>query len=408
MDNFFQPKRAPIIILLFFGFFALGAYVGHYSKSEPVGAPADFSSTATPLSEEEFSIFWKVWEAIDEKYPQAGEVGTKERIYGAINGLVAAFDDPYTIFFDPEETKMFEADISGNFSGVGMEVGKKEGILTVIAPLKGTPAERAGIQAGDKILQIDDTNTTGLSVEKAVSLIRGEEGTSVKLTIRRGTESDPREITVVRDIIEIPTLETEILARDGSKIFVIKLYGFSANSTGLFRSALREFANAKTDKLILDLRGNPGGYLNAAVDISSWFLPAGKVVAIEDFGDEKEEKLYRSKGYNVFRENLKFVILIDGGSASASEIVAGAMRDHGLAKLVGEKSYGKGSVQEVVNITPATLFKVTVAKWLTPNESLIDGVGLTPEFEVELTQEDAEAGRDPQMDKAVEVLNSWQ
>ena len=285
-----------------------------------------------------------------------------------------------------------------------MEVGIKDKILTVIAPLKDTPAYKAGIKSGDKILKIDKTITSDLSIEKAIKLIRGEKGTTVALTIFRNGDKEPREIKVVRDIINTPTLDTE-LRKDN--IFVIKLYSFSSNSADLFRNAMKKFYESKSDKLLLDLRGNPGGYLDAAVSMASWFLASGKTVVSEDYGDNAKQKIHRSAGYDIFTDKLKFVILIDGGSASASEILAGAMQDYGKAKLVGEKSYGKGSVQEVVDITPDTILKITVAKWLTPKGNTISEKGLTPDYTVDLTQDDADAKKDPQMDKAVELLNNW-
>src|SRR3989338_157678 len=284
------------------------------------------------------------------------KITDQDKVYGAISGLVDSLNDPYSVFFKPDEAKSFEDEIAGNFTGVGMEVGIKDKILTVIAPLKDTPAYRANIKPGDKILKIDKTVTSSLSgIEEAIKLIREE-------------NNDPIEIKMIRDIIDIPTLDTE-LRKDG--IFIITLYSFSANSTGLFRNAIKSFTESGTDKLILDLRGNPGGYLDAAVDMSSWFLSGGKIIVTEDYGNDKEPEIFRSRGYDVFNDKLKFIILINGGSASASEIVAGAMQDHGRAKLVGEKSFGKGSVQETIKITPDTLLKITVAKWLTPNGNLI-------------------------------------
>jgi carboxyl-terminal processing protease len=209
---------------------------------------------------------------------------------------------------------------------------------------------------------------------------------------------------MIRDTINIPTLDTE-LRKDG--IFSIKLYSFSANSASLFRDAIRSFAKSGSDKLLLDLRGNPGGYLDSAVDISSWFLPSGKTVVSEDYGNNKAPDVYRSRGYNLFNDKLKFVILIDGGSASASEIVAGAMQDNKRAKLVGAQSFGKGSVQETIKVTPDTLLKITVAKWLTPNGTSISEKGLTPDYLVEPTPKDISDKIDPQLNKAVEILNNW-
>jgi carboxyl-terminal processing protease len=311
---------------------------------------------------------------------------------------VKSYGDPYTVFMPPVEAKMFEDDIRGNFSGVGMEIGIKDEILTVITPLKNTPAERAGINAGDQILKIDDTITSGLSVDEAVRIIRGENGTTVSLTILKKGAEEPKEIKVVRAVITIPTIDTENRS-DG--IFVIKLYNFSAVSPGLFRDALRQFVESGSHKLILDLRGNPGGYLDAAIDMASFFLPAGKVVVTEDFGGNKDNTVYRSKGYNVFNDSLRMVILVNEGSASASEILAGALHEHNIAKLVGEKTYGKGSVQEVIKITPETTLKVTVARWLTPSGHNISKEGLMPDVVVERGKDPL---KDSQFDKAVELL----
>lgn len=381
-------------------FLVVGGYIGYTHRPEIDRVLLQNKETAVE-TQGDFSPFWKVWNTINEKYPGADKTTDQDRIYGAISGLIGSLNDPYSIFFKPDEAKSFEDEIAGNFSGIGLEVGMKDKILTVIAPLKDTPAFRADIKSGDKILKIDKTVTSDLTVEEAIKMIRGDRGTTVALTIFRDGDSEPREVKVVRDTINIPTLDTE-KRPDG--IFVIKLYSFSSNSANLFRNAMKEFMLSKSDKLILDLRGNPGGYLDASVDIASWFLPEGKVIVTEDYGTSKDPTVFRSRGYNIFSDKLKFAILIDGGSASASEIVAGAMQDHGRAKLVGSKSFGKGSVQEVVEVTNDTLLKITVAKWLTPNGNTIAETGLTPDYPVENTREDAAAKRDPQMDKAVEIL----
>ncbi len=390
----------------------LGVYIGVNNRpaiEKVIGISK--KETPTNIIETDFSPFWKVWETIDEKYPGASEITNQERVYGAIAGLMGSLEDPYSVFFDPEETKSFEDEIAGNFSGVGMEVDIKDDILTVVAPLKDTPAYRAGIKPGDRIIKIDDTLTSDMTVDKAVKLIRGEKGTEIRMTILHLGEDTSEEIKIIRDIINVPTLETE-LRPDG--IFVIKLFSFSANSADLFKNALKEFALTKSDKLVLDLRGNPGGYLNTAIYVSSWFLPAGKIVVTEDYGGDTEPEVFRSKGYkvlinkdtNVLGDKLKFVILINQGSASASEIVAGAMQDHKRAILVGEKSFGKGSVQEVVPVTDDTILKITIAKWLTPNGNLIAETGLTPDYEIILDAKDKKVN-DLQMNKAVELLNNW-
>lgn len=382
-------------------FFIFGIYLG-YNNSRDIDKIVNIKGKETQVvTEVDFSPFWKTWNIINEKYPIADKTTDQDKVYGAISGLVGSLNDPYSIFFNPDETKSFEEEIAGNFSGIGMEVGIKDKVLTVIAPLKDTPAYRANIKPGDKIVKIDSTVTSNLNVEDAIKLIRGEKGTTVVLTIFREGNQDPMEIKIVRDIINIPTLDTE-LRKDG--IFVIKLYSFSANSANLFRNAMKEFVESGRDKLVLDLRGNPGGYLDIAVDMASWFLKGGKIIATEEYGNNKTSEIFRSKGYDIFNDLLKFVILIDGGSASASEILAGAMQDNLRAKLVGTQSYGKGSVQEVVNVTPDTVLKITVAKWLTPNGNSISEKGLTPDYVVEFTKKDFEDKKDPQMDKAVELL----
>lgn len=413
MNEFFKTRYIVPGIFIVLLVFTVGIYAGINYKSD-VEKVLGLSNKEVPenISDVDFSTFWKAWNTIDEKYPGANTITNQARVHGAISGLMSSLEDPYSVFFDPEETKSFEEQISGNFSGVGMEVGIKDDILTVIAPLKNTPAERAGIKSGDKILEINGVSTADLSVEKAINQIRGEKGTEVTLTILHSGEQKSQEIKIIRDTINIPTLETEI-REDG--VFIIRLYSFSATSASLFKDALREFALAKTDKLLLDLRGNPGGYLDSAVYISSWFLPEGKVIVSEDYGGNQEPEVFRSKGYeiirnkteNVLNDQLKFVILIDGGSASASEIVAGALQDHKRAILVGEQSFGKGSVQQVVDITDDTVLKITIAKWLTPNGNTIAEKGLAPDYVVEYVKDEKDPKKDTQLNKAIQLLNNW-
>ncbi len=415
-----------------YGFVALLALGGVFYGGYTYGlkqAPEIYKVTSLENKEDmkpatvDFSPFWKTWNALNEKYvptkisTTSEEIvsGNQEKVWGAIQGLAASLRDPYTVFFPPEENKMFESEISGIFEGVGMEIGIKENTLTVVAPLKGTPAEKAGIQTGDKILKIDDTFTDGMSTDIAVRKIRGKQGTSVKLLVSRKSKNAPFEISIVRGVINIPVIDTEVKLSDGKSspdktvglnengVFIIKLYSFTSQSPNLFREALREFILSGSDKLVLDLRGNPGGYLEAAVDMASWFLETGKPVVKEEYAKD-DVRIYRSKGYNVFNKNLKMVILVDGGSASASEILAGALREYGIAQLVGTKTFGKGSVQELVSITPETSLKLTVARWLTPSDKNISEEGLVPDFVVERTQEDLTAKRDPQLVKAIDIL----
>jgi carboxyl-terminal processing protease len=318
-----------------------------------------------------------------------------------IQGLAESTGDPYTFFLPPVEQKQFEEDLSGEFSGVGMEIAIKNEILTVVSPLKGTPAERAGIKPNDLVLEIDGTSTKGMDITTAVNRIRGPKGTEVTLKMVREGWTEPRDINVTRETINVPVIDTEHRS-DG--IFVISLHNFTANSPGLFREALREFIESGSSRLILDLRGNPGGYLEAAVEMASWFLPSGRVVVTEDYAGHESNVDHRSRGYDVFNGNLRMVILVDKGSASASEILAGALRHYGKAQIAGTATFGKGSVQELVPLTSDTSLKITVARWLLPDGEQIPNSGIVPDVEVKIPEEDAEADRDPQMDKAIEML----
>lgn len=368
----------------------------------------------SPLPETvDFGPFWDAWSLLQDRYVDIEKVDRQAMVYGAISGLLKSTGDPYTVFFPPEEHKEFQSDIKGSFEGVGMEIGLRKGIITVVAPLKGTPAERAGILAGDKIIKIEATSTADFTVEEAVRLIRGPRGTKIKLTIFRNGEDDTRVIEVVRDTITIPVINTtqaEIIGRDGKKIlipddiFVIQLHNFSENSPERFREALRQMTQSGKRKLILDLRNNPGGFLEAAVQIGSWFLPQGQVIVTEDYGKENT-RVHRSYGYDAFK-NLPMVILVNQGSASASEIVAGALHDHGIAKLVGEKTFGKGSVQEFLPLTQDTSIKITVAKWLTPKGTALSDGGLEPDYTVKVESKDREAGGDPILEKGIELLKN--
>lgn len=387
--------------------FGVGFYFGKNNKSEEEKI-SQIINKNDPTKQIDFASFWKAWNIVNEKYiPTNGtsteSVSDQARVYGAIQGMVQSLGDPYTVFFPPVESKSFNEQISGQIEGVGMEVGIKDGILTVIAPIKGTPAYKAGVKAGDKIVKINDTVTNGMVAESAIKLIRGKKGTSVRITVVRANVKEPFEITMVRDVINMPTVDTETKG----DVFVIRLYSFSAISPNLFREALRDFINSGKHKLVLDLRGNPGGYLEAAQDMASWFLPTGKVIVSEDFRNKDNNQVFRSKGYDVFNDSLKFVILIDGGSASASEILAGALHEHGVATLVGAQSFGKGSVQELVDITPDTSLKVTIARWLTPNGNSISHGGLTPDVVVKFDEEAFKKdGTDSQLNKALEILKN--
>ncbi|MFA6404548.1 MAG: S41 family peptidase [Candidatus Paceibacterota bacterium] len=380
--------------------FILGLYIGR--SQMPIRFANSNLTDLTKVEQDQFSSFWKAWRLLDEKYVTAASTTIQDKIWGSIGGLAGSYKDPYTVFFPPVEDKMFKEDISGDFEGVGMEIGIKNKQLQVVSPLKGSPADNAGVKSGDFILKIDDKSTVDMAVDQAVKLIRGPKGSVVKITFLPQGASKTVDRSITRDKISIPTIET---STKGNGIFVIRLFSFTAQSPDLFRNALREFVLSGKEKLILDLRGNPGGYLDAAWDMASWFLPAGKIVVNEDFGNKESPKIYRSKGYDIFNNNLKMLILVDGGSASASEILAGALAENSKAKLVGTKTFGKGSVQELVPITSDTSLKITIARWLTPNGHNLSQSGLDPDYPVEITEENTKNGRDPVMEKAVELLS---
>lgn len=381
--------------------FAFG--VGLYTGVSSLATHAQVTSIvgADPSKTVEMQQFWDAWRILESRFVQTHSTSSlpseEERVWGAIAGLAESYGDPYTVFLPPQEAQAFNESVNGSFSGVGMELGLKDGDITVVAPLKDSPAERAGIKSGDKVLSADGKSLQGATVETAVKLIRGEKGTTVVLTLMRAGASEPFEVSIVRDTINIPILKTRL---EGG-VYIIELYSFSATSPELFRQALRDFFLSGSTKLVLDLRGNPGGYLEAAVEMASYFLPVGQVVVTEDSAGHGTDNAHRSLGYNVFAgKKLSMAILVDQGSASASEILAGALSQHGVAKLIGTRTFGKGSVQQLVQLGGGAELKVTVARWLTPGGTSISDGGLTPDIEVDRTAEDRTAGKDPQMDAA--------
>lgn len=360
---------------------------------------------ATPDPSVDLGDFWKAWNALDANYVNTHASSTlptaKERIFGAIEGLAASYGDPYTVFFPPKEAKAFADNIAGSFAGVGMEIDKKDNVIVVVAPLKGTPAEAAGVKAGDIVAAIDGKPTDGMSVEAAVSAIRGPVGSVVDLTLVRAGKVV--EVKITRATIQVPETEDGLDAASG--VYHIALYEFTANSASFFDQALTRFKASGTDKLVIDLRGNPGGYLNAAVDIAGHFLPKGAPVVTEDFGGKSENNTHTSPGVNGVPPQTKVVVLIDGGSASASEIFAGALQDAHVATIIGTRSFGKGSVQTLLDIGDSSL-KVTIARWVTPAGHWIMDQGVTPDITATSTPDASRGGKDPQMDRAIQFLTT--
>jgi len=347
----------------------------------------------------DFGLYWDVWDAMKELYVDKDQISDKQLFYGSLKGLVNSLEDPYSEFMDPQLTKEFEEDMSGSFEGIGAEIGIRDGILTVIAPLEGTPAQKAGLMSGDKILEINGESTKDMNIDQAVSKIRGPKGTEVVLNIFRTGLEDFKDINIIRDTIVIKSVSLEIL---DNNIFLIKINAFNDDTEYLFSDFAKQAFDNKAKGVILDLRNNPGGYLETSVNVLGEWIN-GEVALAERFTDGHEME-YIAKGNNYLKD-IPTVVLINYGSASASEIVSGALQDYGKAKIIGEKSYGKGSVQMVKNIKDGFSLKITIAKWLTPKGQDINKEGIKPDEEVKLSLEDFENDIDNQLNRALEILN---
>ena len=364
------------------------------------------------FAEADFSIFWEAWRTAENYFLDRNKIDYKKMVYGAVKGMIDSLGDPYTVFFDPKETDEFNEELSGKYEGVGMEVAIKKGVITVVAPLEGTPAEKAGLRPKDKIIKINGTLTNNLSLEKAVKLIRGPRGTTVTLLISRSEWETPREVVLKRALIKIPTLKWRLEELDSGKegkeyAAYIKIYQFNRILTFEFAKAAEEILKSPAKKLILDVRNNPGGYLDIAQNISGWFLKKGDVVVREKFKGRDKEEVYRAKGPGIFAE-YPAVVLINEGTASAAEILAGALRDNRGVKLVGESSFGKGSVQQQLSLSDGSSLKVTVARWFTPKGTSIDEKGLSPDIKVKMAEKQlfGDVKDDIQLKKALMVLKN--
>jgi carboxyl-terminal processing protease len=345
----------------------------------------------------DYTLFQDVLETIRTKYFKQ-PVSEKDLFYGAIEGLVSGLKDPYTVFFKPEMAEKFKSELSGTFEGIGAEIDSKKGRIVIVAPLENTPAFRAGLKPGDEIYAIDGEDTLGMNLEEAVSKIRGKKGTQVKLLIMRKGWEKPKEFVITRDVIVIKTVKWEMKG----DLAYLKISYFNDRTLNEFDKAVREILLKSPKGIILDLRNNPGGYLYAAVEIAGNWI--GENVVVIEKGRGGIESEHRSRRREKF-SNLKTVVLVNHGSASGSEILAGALQDYKVAKIVGEKTFGKGSVQEVIEFKDGSMIKITVAQWLTPKRREIQDKGIEPDVTVEMTEKDYEEGKDPQLEKAIEILN---
>lgn len=362
------------------------------------------SSTATVKDvQDRFALFWEALRRITDNYYDQSVIDPQKIVYGAISGAIESLGDQHTYFTPPEVLKRNQEDLEGAFEGIGATIEKKDDHLQIVAPIAGTPAQRAGLRAGDWIMKIDGKDATGLSVTEGVGMIRGKKGTAVILTIMRDGTPDPFEVSIVRDVINVPNVK--LTMREGDVAHLQILNVFSANTTEDLKAALKDARQKGAKKAILDLRGNPGGYLRTSVEVASQFMKDGVVVS-ELTRDGKKTDLPVIRGG--LATDWPLVVLVDKGSASASEIVAGAIQDSKRGILIGETTYGKGSVQQDFQLSDGSAVHVTIAAWLTPSGRSISKAGLKPDIEVKLTEDDIKANRDLQLDRALQYLTTGQ
>jgi len=364
-------------------------------SAQPADLPAE-----SPSADDLFAPFWQAWEIVHDEFVDQ-PVDDVKMMQGAIRGMLESLGDDQTGYMDPDEYGQANIPLEGSYEGIGAWVDTEGEYLTIISPMEGSPAERAGLRPGDQVIAVDGEDMTGVPAELVIRRVMGPEGTAVVLTIRREGAAEPFDVEVTRGRISVPSVEGRMLE---SGVAYIQLSSFGAETIGDLRRTLRTLLAEDPAGLILDLRGNGGGYLDSAVDVTSEFIRDG-VVLIERFGDGREE-VYRANGDGLALD-IPLVVLIDGGSASASEIVAGAIQDHGRGWLVGEASFGKGSVQNWHPLRDdAGAVRVTIARWFTPDGRSIEDGGLRPDVEVPFTDEDLAAERDPQLERAIELLLS--
>lgn len=388
------------VLLIIFGVYFVGYGVGHENLLTQSGGKVKLINIdKNKPNEVDFSIFWDAWNIVVSKFVNKN-IDYQKMVYGAISGMLSSLDDPYTVFMDPEETKMLSEDLDGSFGGIGVEISAKDGYLVIISPLDGSPAQKAGIKSKDIITKIDGVDVGDYTYTEAINKIRGEKGTDVTLTVVHEGSDEAQDISITRDIVSVDSVKWE---EKENGIMYVRISQFGEDTFDKLSKAVDEMQSKNINKIIVDVRDNPGGYLTSSVDISSLFIPEGTVVWEEDRNSQKEAmnttRLQRLKDADV-------VVLVNGGSASASEIFSGAIQDTKTGILVGEKTYGKGSVQSLEELPDGSQVKVTIAKWLTPDQRLIDKEGITPDETIEMDTDKIGTDEDAQLQRAIEILNS--
>lgn len=406
MTKELKKKLLSIIAIVVLGCVILGsgAWIGwtagrNHPKNIVVSEATNIMPNASTTSVADFNTFWTAWQDIQDESLWTPSTTPTQRMYGAITGMVGSLGDPYTEFFTPADSDQFQQDITGNFGGIGAELGENTSTqIVVISALSSTPAFAAGLKPEDIITSINSSSTASMNIDDAVNLIRGTIGTNVTLGILRQGWSAPKNFTITRANIQVPTVEFSMKG----DVAYIQLNEFTQDADDLFLKALQNAVNANAKGIVLDLRGDPGGYLQVAVDISGYFLKPGSPV-VKEVGRTVPEQDYTATGSGAL-DTMPMAILIDGGSASAAEILSGALNDDRNIPLIGARSFGKGTVQQLEDLPDGSSLKITVAHWVLPSGRILDHDGLLPNYPVAITDAQIAAGKDPQLDEALSIV----
>lgn len=402
-----QSPRLPLLIgfpilTLILGW-QMGVSYGQTAHGESTTRPQNQSGAVLqdPQRDADLSVLWRVWDLLNQNYVHPEELTAHKMVEGAVRGLVASLGDPYTLYMTEQENTDFRNMLDGHLEGIGAELSMKDNIPKVVRAIKGSPAEKAGLMPEDILQTVNGKTLENMTLDQIVGQIRGKKGTSVTITVLREKNTEPLSFTIIRDQIQVPSTDYQIKKTAKGDVGVLTISEFGSATINEVKAIIKTIDPRKIKGLVIDLRYNGGGYLDGAVDLASMFIRDGVVVSVAGRGTDVQVHSVRG---NPVLPDLPTVVLINNGSASASEIFAGAMKDHKRATIVGMQSFGKGTVQEVIDLPGGSSLRVTIARWLTPNGTDLGKVGVTPDVVIDMTKDDAIAGKDPQMDKALELL----